>query len=370
MSGYLWRNTLLRDDVDPSQPLTLNQLLGRSDGQIWDPGNPVGTETMRPGQQVSAATPLQGEIPPGVSANDAYARTIDQRTGGLTPEAQARLDNPMLGFDTGGIAGGGLLGAIKAYHGSPHGFDAFDASKIGTGEGKQAYGHGLYFAENEGVARGYRDALTPKIPVADPALALEDARGLVKDYRGDFDAALKANTEMWNDPNGAYAKEVANILQYWRENGMSSLPQPLPPPVQPQGHMYEVNLNAEPEHFLDWDKPLSEQHPVAREALSSLGVPDAPYMTGKMAHDWLARGATVENNATRKEAAAIAAQRLQNAGIPGIRYLDAGSRSTGEGSRNYVTFNDSIIDLVRRYGIAGLIGAGAGSQWGNGNQQQ
>jgi hypothetical protein len=56
---------------------------------------------------------------------------------------------------------GGLGGApIKAYHGSPHDFDAFDLSKIGTGEGAQAYGHGLYFAENPDVARGYRDTLS------------------------------------------------------------------------------------------------------------------------------------------------------------------------------------------------------------------
>ena len=42
---------------------------------------------------------------------------------------------------------------IVAYHGSPHSFDRFDTSKIGTGEGAQAYGHGLYFAEGEGIAR-------------------------------------------------------------------------------------------------------------------------------------------------------------------------------------------------------------------------
>ena len=53
---------------------------------------------------------------------------------------------------------------IRAYHGSPHDFDKFDLSKIGTGEGAQAYGHGLYFAENEGVAKGYRDALAPHAP--------------------------------------------------------------------------------------------------------------------------------------------------------------------------------------------------------------
>ena len=46
--------------------------------------------------------------------------------------------------------------AIIAYHGSPHSFDKFDISKIGTGEGAQAFGHGLYFAEAEPVAQSYR----------------------------------------------------------------------------------------------------------------------------------------------------------------------------------------------------------------------
>ena len=32
---------------------------------------------------------------------------------------------------------------IRAYHGSPHDFDRFDMSKIGTGEGAQAYGLSL-----------------------------------------------------------------------------------------------------------------------------------------------------------------------------------------------------------------------------------
>lgn len=51
-------------------------------------------------------------------------------------------------------------GAI-VWHGSPHKFDKFDSSKIGTGEGAQAYGHGLYLAEAPDVAKGYRDKLTP-----------------------------------------------------------------------------------------------------------------------------------------------------------------------------------------------------------------
>ena len=58
---------------------------------------------------------------------------------------------------------------IVAYHGSPHDFDRFSTEHIGAGEGAQAYGHGLYFAENEGVAKSYQQSLSgheiDKVPV-------------------------------------------------------------------------------------------------------------------------------------------------------------------------------------------------------------
>ena len=47
-----------------------------------------------------------------------------------------------------------------AYHGSQHVFDTFSVEHIGTGEGQQAHGWGLYFAADENVAEAYRDSLT------------------------------------------------------------------------------------------------------------------------------------------------------------------------------------------------------------------
>lgn len=44
---------------------------------------------------------------------------------------------------------------------------------------------------------------------------------------------------------------------------------------------------------------------------------------------------------------------LREAGIPGIKYLDQGSRTAGQGSSNYVLFDDSIIDILKRYGLMG-----------------
>jgi hypothetical protein len=50
---------------------------------------------------------------------------------------------------------------------------------------------------------------------------------------------------------------------------------------------------------------------------------------------------------------------LRDAGIPGIRYLDQGSRTGGQGTHNYVVFDDKLIDIVKKYGLAGLIAGGA-----------
>ena len=52
------------------------------------------------------------------------------------------------------------FGAMTAFHGSPHKFDKFSMENIGTGEGAQAYGHGLYFAEDPSVAGSYQRNLS------------------------------------------------------------------------------------------------------------------------------------------------------------------------------------------------------------------
>ena len=54
------------------------------------------------------------------------------------------------------VSDAGLLSpGIRAYHGSPYSFDEFSTSQIGTGEGAQAYGRGLYFADREKTAKSY-----------------------------------------------------------------------------------------------------------------------------------------------------------------------------------------------------------------------
>lgn len=56
---------------------------------------------------------------------------------------------------------------VKAYHGSPYKFDKFSTSKMGTGEGAQAFGWGLYFTDLKGVAENYADVLTNEKRIED-----------------------------------------------------------------------------------------------------------------------------------------------------------------------------------------------------------
>lgn len=246
-----------------------------------------------------------------------------------------------------------LRSGIKAYHGSPHDFDRFDLSKIGTGEGAQVYGHGLYFADNEAVARSYRDAFAQ----ADmPQKILNSLKAI--DYLG-FDTpnqairAIRSNKDWmkrWDvDPrrSAEEAQAIGNINKY-----VSS----------PRAHMYEVNINADPARFLDWDKPLSQQPQAARDVVNKKFSPPG---TNRYLDDLLLVSSTKENgleytasgsriyqalaNGNRQEIS----RQLNEAGIPGIKYLDQGSRSAGEGSRNYVVFDDKIIDILKKYGLAG-----------------
>ena len=236
---------------------------------------------------------------------------------------------------------GGLLSAgakpIRAYHGSPHDFDKFDLSKIGTGEGAQAYGHGLYFAENEGVARSYKAAGQPSYL---DAQRIQTAQDLLRESGGDRLKAIALADERMRGTKkyseGKLYQDVVNNFDYL----VGKTP----------GRMYEVDIHADPSRFLDWDKPLSAQ-PEARAAFDKI----APQIAAEDIPGQLAYYRLGDKRLQSPEASAS----LREAGIPGIKYLDQGSRGSGTGTSNYVVFDDKLIEILKKYGIAGLTGGGA-----------
>ena len=58
----------------------------------------------------------------------------------------------------------------SAWHGSPHDFDTFDLGAIGTGDGNQAHGWGLYFAKKKSVSRNYQKVLSKRLGTSNPKL--------------------------------------------------------------------------------------------------------------------------------------------------------------------------------------------------------
>lgn len=273
----------------------------------------------------------------------------------------------------------------------------FDFSKMGTGEGAQAYGWGGYLSEAPDVSRSYRDMAGSDMTVggkpiseiyekissrADrlPAKAAEaeySKMALLDDLMNDGDIF----GVMERAKNDAY--DAATLS--WFEKEIS-------PKFKRQGSLYEVNVNANPDDFLDWDRPLSEQPNVLKKLGFFNMDEDAMHAEAARIMDALPGGAWMDDPVSKAridelqnmidrpapkmtgqeyyfggvdgDVANILSQmgrgnpeakskELLDAGIPGIRYLDAGSRGAGEGSRNYVVFDENLINIVRKYGIAG-----------------
>jgi hypothetical protein len=222
---------------------------------------------------------------------------------------------------------------IRAYHGSPHQFDAFSMEHIGTGEGAQAFGHGIYAAESPDVAKMYRDNVTAM-----------QAGSISDNFRGGPDNRPGTVAEqLFSDISPGDINEGLKVLepdstpemrQQWLAEGQKLLDE-----FRNKGSLYTVDIHADASHMLDWDKPLSEQSAHVREALESIGVDTSPKVLKEYGEDVHHK---MMQDLGGPDKAATA---LRDAGIPGIKYLDGQSRAAGEGSRNYVLFDAGHIAI-------------------------
>ncbi len=131
------------------------------------------------------------------------------------------------------------------------------------------------------------------------------------------------------------------------------------------GAMYEVDVAANPQaEYLYHERPFAAQSELVREALKDMRVdpiksfkksryapPGAEGMldSGRISYRQLA------NNKGSEKAAS---QALLDRGVQGIRYLDQGSRGVGVNTYNTIHFSDKLITIVKKYGVAALVGQG------------
>ena len=314
---------------------------------------------------------------------------------------RARRANDPVGMAmaaAGAIPGGKLAKLLKGfdptrleldvYHGTPHRFPAteanplgeFDASKIGTGEGAQAYGHGIYLAEAENVGRDYAQSLSQRSPnrvQLDNTPIKGDtifSRAIEKLGTQGKEAALKDLDDSIRR-NETYAPDMAELYRDVRRQISEIDPKKV---NVNQGTLYKADLPDEMiDRMLDWDKPLSEQRELATPILKELGYlrpnDDGPrqfsqavkalalehggfgesgatgmalfnaiykgLQQGKPKAINLAKRMNLNEQEMFMEASPLASEVMKRMGIPGIKYLDAGSRGQGgSGTRNFVVF--------------------------------
>ena len=304
------------------------------------------------------------------AGKEMYDNPIVNTAIGFTPvlgdvqaagETMSALERGAPWQETAGYAAGMLpfvpMIGKTVWHGSPHTFDKFDLSKIGTGEGAQAYGHGLYLAEAPETAKSYSGKLSSELSYNGKPMNRESSKN-TKDSaawalylaEGDKEAA-KAS--------GLAKPELIDKLDYSK--------------LQPGGQLYKVDLPDEQiAKMLDYDLPLANQPEQVKQSLLQLNDPhiNEALSTSPVYNEagdyWSYMGNTYgsKNEALQDvtpmqlisgqrgsfKSPQEASQRFYEAGIPGIQYLDQASRGAGEGTRNYVVFSDEIPQILERNG--------------------
>jgi hypothetical protein len=330
-----------------------------------------------------AATDLLGQTFSPISSAASWANNQILRFGG---EAAAATAADLATLATGEVKAPWESDLTKSdmttYHGSPHIFsptDAnplgeFDLSKMGTGEGAQAYGHGIYVAENQKVAQSYTgsDGTGPAAysvkgqPTSDP-LSSYVAGSVYNHGKADTVAFFK-KTAAEEAANGGrlnpdfeenWFARAADMAQGMKKSDVT----------RQEGNFYHVDVPDEHvANMLDWDKPLAQQpdavQGMARDYLKSKGylnpTDNGPRQLTNAFKAYTMEvggigdgdsGGTVYGLLSRRFGGdAQASQALAAAGVPGAKYLDDGSRQAGRGTRNYVLYDPSVATITKRIG--------------------
>lgn len=251
---------------------------------------------------------------------------------------------------------GGVIGpatfSISAFHGTPHKVDKFSTEQIGTGEGAQAYGWGLYFAESRETGEAYRkqlssqsrflprwllDGKSSKEAGVPDIIFLENIGidGEIGKENQRLESRIrssKKNPDLWTNADQVI-KEAEEGLMWLEENQDAAERVSY---EERQGSLYTVDLNVEQDELLDWDKPSKKQSKLIRKSLDKMLSKTTGVSFSKQN-----RLRTLKRNLSTHDGGSLyntfvdylggdaqqASRDLAAAGIKGIRYLDGNSRN-------------------------------------------
>lgn len=291
----------------------------------------------------------------------------------------------------------GVTFSIAALHASPHSFRKFDTAFMGKGEGNQAYGWGLYFAQNPEVNRNYMnwfaqdnatwkfgDVETSDMEVMhqalDDRLLPKDALPEVKEDASDMIWTVLGDLSDARGDEGkieAIKKELREDIQHSMEYGRT-YHQTLEKMVQLHGvyrslidlldeievrpgmpSNYKVELNVEDSELLGWDYvdetvlALLKDSPVeevryALERAERRADYRGENVSGKDVYQELFDAFWDGEDGTKQEAQKAASVSLLSSDIKGIKYADGYTRNKAEEEQtyNYVIFDGNDIKIT------------------------
>ncbi len=259
--------------------------------------------------------------------------------------------------------GGGKTEALDVWHASPYEFDKFDTDKIGTGEGSQDEGHGLYFAENKAVHENYLQTLAPRMgdgrafdaqnPEHLAAQELyftytENTMSGMSEAEANAAAVKGLRGYALNSPYKQLREAAATLI----EKG-----EPLPDYMDTWVNSYQVKLHVNQDRIMHRDLSFNDQSPAVQKAMETVDKkvwtyeqePDTRIAGDQEAGAWFD---DIRDQVGDKEASDL----LQKEGLQGLKYMDSGSKFQTpalDGSKpgadpthNYVIFRDNRAQVT------------------------
>ena len=237
-------------------------------------------------------------------------------------------------------------------HGSPHKFDKFSTEKIGTGEGAQAFGWGLYFTDLESIARNYAETLGGSDLLVDGNVVKRSdgfevfiAANGVATYG--YERALERNIELLNEGylDSSTMNKVIDEIKKLKDKKVE---------LKKKGVIYDVTLHKgkSPEQytFIEWDNTVSEE---VFKKINDLAISKNDVII-KMLSEGIntknIEGSALYKNLSRQLGSDKAVSLfLLEAGIDGIKYpaesISRGATSDTARGFNYVVFDDSAVTI-------------------------
>ena len=253
-----------------------------------------------------------------------------------------------------------------AWHGSPYDFEHFDLGAMGSGEGRQVQGWGLYFAKDRKISEGYKDFLKNlrSTVVIDGKKfvgyknGFRDEEGnrpsdkklrfalLNLSLEGSREKAIQRVSELARTSKGTgFEEDYAGALKILKDSQTASV-------ERPEAKLYEVDI-PDNDVLLDEDKFLKDQPKAVQKAIADYyrSRPDFYFApeddslkdsttTGEGFYKDVVFQMKREGSTNPKRDASLL---LNSLGIKGVTY------EGNKDGRCFVVFDDKAISIIDKY---------------------